>query len=331
MGWSLGTNDAANAFGTAVATGVVKYRTAVTVISIMVITGAILQGEGNIDKLSTLAVNNEVIASASDISNAVKNGTADYLRYKSAVNASIIFSCAGLSVFIMSFFRLPVSANQSVIGAIIGWGIFHDSTTTFSTNLPHIAEFFITWLINPLTAAIIAYILVTVSTIFFKTASDKLIKAGYLTAGALASYSIGVNSSASVTALYFDPFYSQTGVAANILTDAKLTAIIGGIAISLGVLTFSKRVMMTVGNDIAHLTQTDGFIVVIATAVTILITEKIIGIPVSTSQTVVGAVIGAGLVSGIKNVNLGVLKNIAFAWICSPALSGLLAYLVAAF
>ena len=55
MGWSLGTNDAANAFGTAVATRVIKFRTAVIIIAVLVVIGALLQGEGNIGKLSELA------------------------------------------------------------------------------------------------------------------------------------------------------------------------------------------------------------------------------------------------------------------------------------
>ena len=62
----------------------------------------------------------------------------------------------------------------------------------------------------------------------------------YLAAGAFSAYSIGTNSSASVTAFYYD----ASGQGANILTDARFTAIIGGIAIAIGVLTFSKRVMM---------------------------------------------------------------------------------------
>ncbi|MBR3870738.1 MAG: anion permease [Clostridia bacterium] len=326
MGWALGTNDAANAFGTAVATGVVKYRTVITVISTMVIVGAILHGQGNLDKLSVLAQRNEVIATTNDISNAVRNNSADLLKYKSAIKASVICSCAGLTVFLMSYFKLPVSANQSVIGAIIGWGFFH--TDNFSSNLPYIADFFITWLINPLCAGIISYILVIIVRKFNIT-SKKLIKAGYLLAGTLASYSIGVNSSASITALYFDPYFKQTGVATNLLTDARLTAIIGGISIALGVLTFSKRVMTTVGSNIAHLTQTDGFIVIIAMAVTVLIMENVMGIPVSTSQTIVGAVVGAGLVYGVKNINFSIVKSIAFGWVLSPALAGVLSYFVA--
>jgi len=69
-------------------------------------------------------------------------------------------------------------------------------------------------------------------------------------------------------------------------------------------------------------------VVIIAMATTILLMEKLMGIPVSTSQAVVGAVIGAGLVTGPKNVNFGVFKRIAIAWVSSPTVAGLLTYLV---
>ena len=67
MGWSLGTNDAANAFGTAVATRVVKYRTAIIIIAIMVVLGSVLQGHSDIDKLSSISTNNEVSADIQDL------------------------------------------------------------------------------------------------------------------------------------------------------------------------------------------------------------------------------------------------------------------------
>ena len=56
---------------------------------------------------------------------------------------------------------------------------------------------------------------------------------------------------------------------------------------------------------------------------------KWMGIPVSTSQAVVGAVVGAGLVKGIKHVRFGVFKNIAIAWVSSPVSAGLVTYLIA--
>ena len=339
MGWSLGTNDAANAFGTAVATRVIKYRTAVIIIALAVIIGAVVQGEGNIGKLSELAESNDVIASVEDIDDPDDEDERKTLRLKSTLKAAIIFACAALTVFVMSYLKFPVSANQSITGAIIGWGLFHadyGNPEVLATNLPQIGKFAITWLINPLGAAVISFVIVFFVKKFLENRImsmknyDTFIKVGYLVAGTVAAYSIGVNSSASVTALYYD----ATGLGINLLSNATLTAVIGGVAIAVGVLTFSRRVMMTVGGSIADINQVEGFLVVIAMALTILIMEKAMGIPVSTSQAVVGAVIGAGLVTSIKtkslsNVNFKVFGRIGIAWVSSPTVAGLLTYLVA--
>ncbi len=369
MGWSLGTNDAANAFGTAVATRVVKYRTAIIIIAAMVLLGSIIQGSDDIDKLSSISTNNEVSADAQDIENVGvdlelvekldKNGNVvkdsdgnpvmEYvvkstdnvdkealktLRIKSAVKAAIIFACSALTVFVMSYLKFPVSANQAVTGAVIGWGLFHAdyaNPEVLSTNLKEIGKFASTWLLNPLGAAVISFVIVFLFKKFFEAkveslkGYDKVIKIGYIVAGAYSAYTIGINSSASVTAFYYDSF----GVGANILTNARFTAILGGIAIAVGVLTYSKKVMMTVGGSIANISQIDGFLVILASALAITVMKILLGIPVSTSQAVVGAVIGAGLVKGPKNVNFKVLGKIAIAWVSSPTAAGLMTYIVA--
>ena len=338
MGWSLGTNDAANAFGTAVATRVVSYRTAVSIIAVLVIVGAYTGGANNIDKVAELATSNQVIASVDEVTEAIEEDEDETLRLKSAIKAAIIFMCAALTVFAMSYLKFPVSANQSITGAIIGWGLFYADYTdpaVLAVNLPQIGKFASTWILNPLGAGIISFILVYFTNKFISakltsfSSYDKIIKIGYLIAGAFASYSIGLNSSANVTALYYDAAYAQTGVAANLLTDARLTATIGGVAIAVGVLTFSKRVMMTVGSSIAEITQIEGFVVIIAMALTVVIMGNWMGIPVSTSQAVVGAVVGAGLTRGVKTVHFGVFKNIAIAWVSSPTVAGLMAYGIA--
>ncbi len=334
MGWSLGTNDAANAFGTAVATRVVKYRTAIIIIAALVMIGAALFGHNNINKLSGLAESNEVIATEAEVTAAAESGTLGSLQLKSALKAFIIFTCAALTVFVMSYLKFPVSANQSIVGAVIGWGLFHadySDPAIFKPNLTELAEFASTWLLCPLGAAVISFILVFFVKKFLEERItglhhyDKIIKIGYLVAGAYGAFSIGLNSSASVTAFYFDP----TGEGANLLTNPRVAALIGAAAIALGVLTFSKRVMMTVGSSIAEISQMDGFLVIIAMSLTIQLMGEFMGIPVSTSQAVVGAVVGAGLVNGIKTVHFGVFKNIAIAWVSSPTVAGLLTYLVA--
>ena len=334
MGWSLGTNDAANAFGTAVATRVVKYRTAIMIIAIMVIIGSLTGGAGNIDKLAGLSANNGVTSTAEQVEGAIANGTLATMQLKSALKAFIIFTSAAVTVFIMSALKFPVSANQSIVGGVIGWGLCHadyGNPEIMKSNLTELLEFASTWLLCPLGAAVISFILVFFVHRFIEkrlttlAIYDKIIKVGYIVAGAIASYSIGLNSSASVTAFYYDP----TGQGANLLSSAQLAAFIGGVAIALGVLTYSKKVMMTVGSSIAEITQIEGFVVIIAMSLTIILMGKWMGIPVSTSQAVVGAVVGAGLVRGVKNVHFGVFKNIALAWVSSPVSAGLVTYLIA--
>ena len=94
MGWSLGSVDSASAFGTAVSTRVVKYRTAVIIIAIMVIAGAFIGGAENIGSLSDLATSNKVIASPDEVNQSIENGILDTLRLKSALKAAIIFACS---------------------------------------------------------------------------------------------------------------------------------------------------------------------------------------------------------------------------------------------
>lgn len=336
MGWSLGTNDGANAFGTAVATGVVKYRTAIIIIAIFVILGAFLQGDGNLTKVSELATANEVMPSESSVQAAIAAGSTDDLVLKAAIKAAIVFTCAGITVFIMSYLNFPVSANQSITGAIVGWGLVHADYSTpqlGSQLLSQLGKFASTWLLNPLGAAIISFIIIKLANVFLiprltrLTNYDKMVKAGYLIAGAFASYSIGMNSSANVTALYYDAI--DDSIQTNLLTNGTLAATIGGIAIAIGVLTYSKKVMMTVGSAITPLTQIEGFLVIIAMALTIVIMGSTMGIPVSTSQAVVGAVVGAGLTKGRRCVNYSVFENIVIAWVSSPVGAGLLTYLVA--
>ena len=337
MGWSLGSVDSASAFGTAVATRVVKFRTAVIIIAIMVVAGAFIAGENNIGKLSELAASNEVLASEDDVKLAIENGSVEMLKLKSALKAAAIFACAALTVTIMSSLKLPVSAMQALTGAIIGWGLCYaeySNPAIMKANLSQIGKFALTWILNPLGAGIISFIMVSLVNRFLEKrlsslgSYDKIIKFGYLGAGIFASYSIGVNSSASVTALYFDSHYKVTNVAANLLTDARVTATIGGIAIAIGALTYSKKIMLTVGSGIAEITQMDGFVVVLSMAISVLLMGNLLGIPVSNSQAIVGAVMGAGLTRGVKAVNFGKFKRIAVAWVSSPTAAALLTFLV---
>ena len=97
---------------------------------------------------------------------------------------------------------------------------------------------------------------------------------------------------------------------------------LGGIGIGLGCLTWGRRVMKTVGSRITNLTNTRGFSVDFGAATTVLVASKL-GLPISTSHTVVGAVIGVGLARGLEAIDLGVIKKIIVSWIVTlPVAAG---------
>jgi PiT family inorganic phosphate transporter len=78
--------------------------------------------------------------------------------------------------------------------------------------------------------------------------------------------------------------------------------------------------MRTVGSRITSLTNTRGFSVEFGAATTVLIASNL-GLPVSTSHTVVGAVIGVGLAKGLAAIDLGVIKKIIYSWMLTVPLA----------
>ncbi|WP_028863157.1 inorganic phosphate transporter [Psychromonas aquimarina] len=89
---------------------------------------------------------------------------------------------------------------------------------------------------------------------------------------------------------------------------------LGGIGIVLGLAIFGKRVMATIGSGITHLTPSRGFAAELAAASTVVIASGT-GLPISTTQTLVGAVLGVGMARGIAALNLGVVRNIVISWV----------------
>jgi inorganic phosphate transporter, PiT family len=89
---------------------------------------------------------------------------------------------------------------------------------------------------------------------------------------------------------------------------------LGGIGIVLGLAIFGRRVMATIGQGITHLTPSRGFAAELAAASTVVIASGT-GLPISTTQTLVGAVLGVGMARGIAAINLGVVRNIVISWV----------------
>ena len=90
--------------------------------------------------------------------------------------------------------------------------------------------------------------------------------------------------------------------------------LLGGAGIVIGLATWGYRVITTIGRKITHLTPSRGFAAELAAATTVVIASGT-GIPVSTTHTLVGAVLGVGLAKGISALNLGVVGRIILSWV----------------
>ncbi len=90
--------------------------------------------------------------------------------------------------------------------------------------------------------------------------------------------------------------------------------ILGGIGIVIGLATYGHRVIATVGENITALTPSRGFAAGLAAAMTIVMASGT-GLPISTTHTVVGAILGVGMARGIAAINLRVVGSIFMSWI----------------
>ena len=291
LGWTLGSNDSANIFGTGVAAKIIKYRTAIILISIFVILGAVLEGE-------------KCFATVGKLIN---------LTPESAFYAAL---AAGITMFILTYLALPCSTSQAIIGAVLGAGMV-SGMPDFSRLYKIVA----CWILAPISAVILSYILYHLIGFFFEryiTSPQKrsfFILWGLIFAGCFGAYALGSNNVANVTGVY---------VGSGLLTPFEAT-LIGGLSIASGVLTYSRKVMTTVGKKITYLDEYSAFIAELSEAVTVEIFTQV-GVPVSTSQAIVGGVVGVGLVKGARTVNRRTLIEIGTGWISTPISAGIISY-----
>ena len=291
MGWALGSNDSANIFGTAVYSKMVRYRTAVILCAVCVMVGAFLEGSRGMETLSGL-VDQTV---------------------QSAFIASL---AAAAAVTIMTILNLPVSTSQAMVGAIIGIGL-----VVGDINFQGLTKVIICWIGTPLGAMIMVILMYTVIGLLFERIPmtifmrDAMLRVGLVAAGSYGAYALGANNVANVTGVFI-----HTGQ----LTVRSAT-LLGGASIALGALTYSRNVMKTVGRKLVKLDPFSAFIAVLSSAVVVHI-YAFVGVPVSTSQAIIGAVLGIGIIKGVKTIHKRVLFSILSGWVGSPALAGLVSY-----
>jgi len=321
LGWSLGANDAANVFGTAVGTRMIRFRNAALISSLFVIVGAVVGGAGAAHTLGKL-------------------GAVSALG-----GAFMVALSAGFTVYFMTRASLPVSTSQAIVGAIIGWNLFTGSPTDPSA----LVKIVTTWVACPLLAAVFAMLFYT---IFIRLLvrfpvhllwEDTLLRWGLILVGAFGAYSLGANNIANVMGVFVPvaPFKTLSVGGLFSFTGTQQLFLLGGLAISVGIFTYSRRVMETVGGSLFKLTPQMALIVVLSQAVVLYLFSSqelsawliarglptIPLVPVSSSQAVIGAVLGLGILRGGRGIRFRVFGEIALGWVTTPVVACVISFI----
>jgi PiT family inorganic phosphate transporter len=318
LGWSLGANDAANIFGTAVGSEMISFKKAAVIASIFIILGAVFQGSGTTQTLSEL-------------------GSIDTIG--GAFAAAL---CSALVVTLMTKYKLPVSTTQAIVGAIIGWCYF----TGTSVNYDVLKKIVGTWVFGPVLGAVFSALLYLLLRKFIRNSRlhllkmESIIRILLMIVGAFGAYSLGANNIANVMGVFVNSFSFSFSIGSFTISSTQFLFLLGGIAIALGVFTYSKKVMETIGGNILPMTPETAIVVVLSQALVLFIFSSTtlsqavtsIGlppiplVPVSSTQVVVGAVLGIGLVKGIQEIKMKIVGNIALGWVTTPVLTGILTF-----
>jgi len=377
MAWGIGANDVANAMATSVGSKALTINQAILVAAVFEFLGAVLAGG---EVTSTIR---KGIVDASLLSE-----TPELLIY--GMLAALL--AAGTWLLIASRNGWPVSTTHSIVGAIVGFaavGIGIDAV-----QWDKVGVIVMSWVVSPLTAGFIAYLIYASVQILILRQEDPLAKAkryvpvyiflaaftitlvtilkglkhvgldisitkAYLLAisiaivisliGAFAIQRIepdrkhdkkqhfytvervfGVLMIVTASSMAFahgsNDVANAIGPLAAVISIAQTGVIgaksavpiwvlaIGGAGIVIGLATYGRRVIMTVGHRITRLTPSRGFAAELAAATTIVIASGT-GIPISTTHTLVGAVLGVGLARGIEAIDLRVVGRIFVSWV----------------
>lgn len=298
VGWNLGANDSANCIGTSVGSGILSYRRAVILVAVFVILGSVLQGQ-------------QVIKT-------VGKGIVEAKLPDLAIFIALV--SGGVWVMLATFLGIPVSTSQSVVGGVLGVGIARFGMRPEYISYGVLKKIVVCWALCPILTGILSLVIYfTLITLLRRVKRQaiwtRIIAILAVGSACYVSYSLGANNIGNAIGPLFNK-YPDKGL---------LLALLGSCGIAVGALTFGRRVTETVGKNITPLDLPGAFAAQFAAAFGLHI-FSIVGIPVSASQAIVGAVVGIGLVKGIRSVRRRQIIQITIGWFATPTFAAIFSF-----
>ncbi len=223
VGWNIGANDTANCIGTVVGVGLMRYRRAVILVSIFAFLGAVFQGH--------------------HVMKTIGRGIVTEQLPFMAIFVALI--CAGFFVTLATFFKIPVSTSQAMVGSVVGIGLTVGADIDFSKFITILES----WVVSPVLTMTLSFVLTHLLGFILRRLRGSIILVqnamGWLAilSGCYVAYSMGANNAGNAV-----------GPIANLgVIHPKILLAIGGGALALGAITYGRKVADTVGKGIAPL------------------------------------------------------------------------------
>ncbi|GAB6183996.1 inorganic phosphate transporter [Thermodesulfovibrio hydrogeniphilus] len=292
IAFGIGSNDASNALGICIGSGIIRLRRAIFLFGVLVFLGIFLQGQ--------------------KVMKTVGKNIVD-------VNSTIIIIALTISailIIVSNWRRLPLSTHQVIIGSLVGASVACDS----AINISSIIKIIISWIISPFIAMGFSFFLYkilekTVSRFpFFQI--ERLLRAFLLLSAGLISYNTGANELATVLGPVM-----HSGMEVN----KVILFSIASIMVFSGAMLLSHRVIETVGKGITTLDPFSGFAAQFGAGGCVLF-FTFLGMPISTTYCIIGGISGVGMTKGIRTVKFGLLRKIAINFLITPSLAFVLGY-----
>ncbi len=226
---------------------------------------------------------------------------------------------------------IPSSSSHALIGGLIGAGVAHAGMTGIQWG--GLSKTLIAIVLSPLIGMFLAMLVMLVSSWGLRRATargaERGLKVLHLISSGAYSLAHGLNDAQKTMGIITVLLYS-TGYLSGEFVVPHWVAIACYAAIALGTMTGGWRIIETMGTRITKLSQHQGFSASFAGSI-VLFGASALGIPVSTTHTITGAVIGAGTARRASAVRWGVAQSVVVAWIITipaSAAVGALFYLL---
>jgi PiT family inorganic phosphate transporter len=341
IGWNIGANDAANAIGTVVGSHIMEFKKAVLVLFIFVLIGASLQGHRNIQTVGRGIVPNVPCDHNQDCPNGNychfsheenvcrDKETHEKVAFFEMDRLAVLSALLAASVFVMfiTLYGMPVSTSQAIVGAVAGSGIALGVVREM--DLSFIARIVMCWVLAPIASGFMAYgvyrfVLRPLGHRMSPFTFARTFKTLTIVGAAFVSYNLGANDLAnSIGPIMASGIHLSLALPGLSLGSDLLIPIAVSVAIYMGASTLGWNVVSTVGKKITNLGAASAFAAQFSSAVIVYL-FILFGIPVSTTQAIVGAVAGVGLTKSTRTVNQRLVRHILLGWVLTPVFAAVL-------